>query len=86
MVQLTIDLPDELAEAVERTAAAQGKSISHYALDLLRAAVAVEGGRRGSPQAVLRALEQAPPIDPETVDQMEAAIREGKLPVSFREP
>ncbi len=36
---------------------------------------------RGSPAAVLAALNSLPPIDPEIIDEFERAIEEGKHPV-----
>ena len=84
MVQLTINLPDDLAEALERTAAGQDKTVMQYTLDRLRDGVPATANPRpvrGSPKAFLEAMKAAPQVSPEAVDDMEAAIREGRLPL-----
>ena len=84
MVQLTIDLPDDLAEAIERTAAEQDKTVAQYTLDRLRDGVPGPSNAkpvRGSPRAFLEAMRSAPQVSPTAVDELEAAIREGRLPL-----
>lgn len=42
--------------------------------------------RRGSPQAVLRAMEDQPHVTPEDVDELMRLIQEGKRPVRYQNP
>ncbi|MGD0138472.1 MAG: hypothetical protein ABSD28_06310 [Tepidisphaeraceae bacterium] len=39
-----------------------------------------------SPQDLLRLLEALPKIPPEDIDQMEAEIKRGELPIRFEDP
>ncbi|MFN0168557.1 MAG: hypothetical protein ACKV22_19190 [Bryobacteraceae bacterium] len=75
---MTIDIPDDLARELEGAAAAENKSAQDVALDRLRAA----SEAACSPQALLRAIREMPHPSPAAVDDLEAAIAAGRLPVA----
>lgn len=76
MAQLTLEIPDDLARGLEGIATAQQKSVEQVALDRLRSLVAPSG----SPTDILRAMKAEPRLSPEAVDELEEAIRTGRLP------
>ena len=80
MTQLTLQIPDDLARGLECIAAVQKKSIEQVALERLRSLVS----RIGSPEAVLRAMREPPHLSSSAIDDLEAAISSGRVPV--REP
>ena len=65
MANLIIEMPDDLARSLEGIAAAQHKT-NH---------------RAGSPAAVLRAMHEPPHLSVSDVDELDAAIAGGRLPV-----
>ena len=79
---MTIDIPDDLAQELARAAAAQRKSIVELALDRLRSG----GGPKESPHALLDMLRRLPHPSPAAVDDLEAAIAAGQIPVSDHDP
>ena len=74
---MTIQIPDDLAHGLEGIAAAQHKSVEQVAVESLRSLV----NRTGSPEVVLRALRKLTPLSAADVDDIEAAIAAGRLPV-----
>ena len=74
---MTIQIPDDLARALEGIAALQRKSIEQIAVENLRLLF----DQAGSPEAVLRSLRSLPHPNAASVDEMEAAINSGRLPV-----
>jgi hypothetical protein len=78
MAQLTIHIPDDLVRHLEDIAAAQKKSVEQVALERLSGVAE----RSGSPGAVLRAMRELPHVSPTDVDELDAAIASGRLPVS----
>jgi hypothetical protein len=78
MTNLTIRIPDDLARGLEGIASAQKKSVEQVALERLRSLF----DRTSSPQAVLRAVRNLPHPSPSAVDDLDAAIAAGRLPVS----
>jgi hypothetical protein len=78
MTQLTLHISDDLARYLEGIAAVQKKSVEQVALERL-SGVAEDAG---SPGAVLRAMSKLPHLSPADVDDLEAAIAAGQLPVS----
>lgn len=78
MTNLTIQIPDDLARGLEGIASAQKKSVEQVALERLRSLF----DRTSSPQAVLRAVRNLPHPSPSAVDDLDAAIAAGRLPVS----
>jgi hypothetical protein len=86
MLNLTIELPDRLAHDLEAIAAAQGKSIQQLALERLNSLVEVSvEPRAGSPAAILRAMPEPPHPSEADVDELDAAIRAGRLPIRPRD-
>jgi hypothetical protein len=86
MANLTIEVPDELVSSLEAIAAAQCKSIQQLALEQLSSLVEVNGEPRvGSPAAVLRAMQEPPHLSAADVDELDAAIAAGRLPVQTRD-
>ena len=77
MTQLTIEIPDDVARRLECIASAQNKSVEQVALERLRSLVS----RAGSPGAVLRAIMGPPHLSSSAIDDLEAAIASGRLPV-----
>ena len=79
---MTLELTDEIYEAVKKAASENGLhpvewvviSLRQHLFDL----------RPGSPQAILRAMSEPPHLNPEDVDELERAIEEGKLPVNWK--
>jgi len=77
MTQLTLQIPDDLARGLEGIAAEQNKSVEQVALERLRSLVS----RIGSPEAVLLAMREPPHLSSSAIDDLEAAIASGSLPV-----
>jgi hypothetical protein len=74
---MTIQIPDDLARGLEGIAAAQMKSVEQLAVERLRAFL----DRPTSPQFLLQALKALPHPSPSAVDDLDAAIAGGRLPV-----
>ena len=82
MANLTIKMPDDLARSLERIAAAQHKSVQQLAVERLRSLV--EGSAEpppGSADAVLRAMREPPHPSVSDVEELEAAIAAGRVPI-----
>src|SRR5580700_8680548 len=77
---LTIQIPDDLARGLEGIAAAQQKSVEQVALDGLRSLF----DRSSSPEVLLRAIRQLSHPSVAAVDDLDAAIAAGRLPVRDR--
>ena len=87
MANLTIEMPDDLALRLHRIAALRRKSLQELALDELQSlAEAGAGCRLGSPAAVLGAINEPPHPSSADVDDLDAAIASGRLPVEIRDP
>jgi len=78
MTTLIIRIPDDLASGLQGLAAAQRTSVEQVAVEHLRSLV----DRLSSPDAVLRAVRKLPHPSPSAVDDLEAAIAAGQLPVN----
>ena len=74
---MTIHIPDDLARGLEGLAAAQRKSVEQLALERLRSLL----DAASSPEAVLRAVRELPHPSSSAVDDLDAAIAAGRLPV-----
>jgi hypothetical protein len=86
MANLNIEVPEDLARSLEGIAAAQHKSVQQLALERLRSLVEVTPElRAGSPAAVLRAMQEPPHLSSADVDELDAAILAGRLPIRTRE-
>jgi predicted transcriptional regulator len=86
MANLTIEVPDELARRLEGIAAAQHKSVQQLAIERLSSLV--DGSTRtlaGSPAAVLHAMQEPPHLTAADVDELDAAIASGRLPIQTRD-
>ena len=82
MTNLIIEVPDDLARSLEGIAAAQHKSIQQLAIERLRSLLEVSPEHRaGSAAAVLRAMHEPPHPSASDVDELDAAISAGRLPV-----
>ena len=82
MTNLIIEVPDDLARSLEGIAAAQHKSIQQLAIERLRSLLEVSPEHRaGSAAAVLRAMREPPHPSASDVDEPDAAITAGRLPV-----
>jgi hypothetical protein len=74
---MKIQIPDDLARGLEGIAAAQQKSVEQVALEGLRSLF----DKASSPEAVLRAVRELPHPSAAAVDDLDAAIAAGRLPV-----
>jgi hypothetical protein len=86
MANLNIEMPDDLVRTLEGIAAAQHKSVQQLALEQLSSLVEdIPSPRAGSPAAVLRAMREPPHPSSEDVDELDAIIAAGRLPVRARD-
>ncbi len=74
---MTIQIPDDLARGLEGIATAQRKSVEQIAVESLRQLF----GRSDSPEVVLRSLCGISHPSSAAVDDLEASILAGRLPV-----
>jgi len=82
MANLIIEMPDELARGLEGIAAAQHKSVQQLAVE--RLTLLVEDNheyRVGSAATILRVMQEPPHLSVSDVDELDAAIAAGQLPV-----
>jgi len=77
---MTIKIPDDLARRLEEIAATQRTSVEQVALEGLRALFHTAR----SPQVLLQTIRELPHPSPAAVDDLEAAIAAGRLPVYDR--
>jgi hypothetical protein len=86
MAKLIIEVPDELVRSLEGIAAAQRKSVQQLALERLSSLVEViPEPRAGSPAAVVQAMQEPPHPSSADVDELDAAIALGRLPIRTRD-
>jgi hypothetical protein len=86
MANLTIEMPDDLARSLEGLAATQHKTIQELAVEGLRSLVTERSEPlRGSAAAVSRAMREPPHPSASDVDDLDAAIAAGRLPVRTRD-
>ena len=86
MANLIIEVPDHLARSLQEIAAAQRKSVQELALERLSSLV--EGNptpQAGSAAAVLRVMQEPSHLNASDVDELDAAIAAGRLPVHARD-
>ena len=82
MANLTIEMPDDLARGLEAMASAQHKSVQQLAVERLRGLVENSAEPRpGSASAVLRAMRGEPHVSGSDVEELEAAIAAGSVPI-----
>ena len=74
---MTMHTPDDVARTLEGIAAAQHKSVEQVAIESLRSLFDLTN----SPQIVLQSLRQLPHPSAQAVDDLDAAIVAGKLPM-----
>jgi hypothetical protein len=86
MANLIIEMPDDLARRLEGIAAAQHKSIQQLAVERLCSLVEDSPENcAGSAAAVLRAVLDPPHASVSDVDDLDAAIKAGRLPIRSRD-
>jgi hypothetical protein len=86
VTNLIIELPDDLMLSLQGIAAAQRKSLQQLALERLSSLVDVTPAQRaGSPSAVLRAMQEPPHLDLADVEELDAVIAAGRLPIRTRD-
>lgn len=78
---MTLELTDEIYEAVKRAASENGLQPVEWVVNSLRQQFI--SPPPGSPQAILQVLKEAPRVSSEDVDALERAIKEGSLPVNW---
>jgi hypothetical protein len=87
MANVRIDLPDDLARRLQGIALKQHKSLEQLALDQLRSlAEVVPEFPAGSPAAVVLAVQGPPHPGADAVDDLDAAIASGRMPVRALDP
>ncbi len=74
---MTIQIPDELAHNLEDLAASRQMSVEDFTVGQLQSLFQ----NRLTPSALFRVLQELPHPSPGAVDDMEAAIAAGRLPV-----
>jgi hypothetical protein len=85
-VNLIIEVPDELARSLEGIAATQHKSIQQLALERLSSLVTSSPQpEAGSPATLLSVMREPPNLSPADVDELDAAIAAGRIPVRTRD-
>ena len=85
MASLTIEVPEELVRSLEGIAATQRKSVQQLALERLISLVdVITAPEAGSPELVLRVLREPPHPSAADVDELDAAIKAGRLSVRTR--
>jgi hypothetical protein len=85
MANLIIEVPDDLVRSLEGIAAAQQKSIQQLAVERLASLVEASPElRAGSPAAILRVMQEPPHPSIADVDELDAAIAAGQLPIRTR--
>ena len=77
MAQLTLEIPEALAQHLESLATAQNKSVEQMAREHLRSLDA----EPSSPSSILCAVRKLPYINSSTIDELVAAIRDSRLAV-----
>jgi len=77
-----IEVPDDLVRSLEGIATAQHMSIEQLLVERLHSLVQDRPEPRpGSPAAILQAMRELPHPSAEAVDELDAAIAAGRLPV-----
>ncbi len=80
--KMTIQIPEDVARGLASIAAGRNKTVEQLAVENLRLLLTLDrGAETSSPEILLRALQNLPHPSPEAVDDLEAAIRSGRLPV-----
>jgi hypothetical protein len=86
MANLNIEMPDDLVRSLAGIAAAQQKSLQQLALERLSSLVDVaRESRAGSPAAVLRVMQEPPHPSSTDVDELDAVIAAGRMPIRTRD-
>jgi hypothetical protein len=82
MPNLIIEVPENLARGLEGIAAAQRKTIEQLAVEHLSALVdAFPEPGAGLPAAILRAMQEPPHLSFADVDELDATIASGRIPI-----
>ena len=86
MANLIIEMSDDLALGLAGIAAAQRKSVQQLALEQMSSLVEVTTNpRTGSAAAVLRVVQEPPHPSSADVDELDAVIEAGRLPIRARD-
>jgi hypothetical protein len=75
---MTIQIPDDLARGLQDIAALRNISVEQLAIERLQASF----DRSAAPRTVLTAIQALRHPSPSAVDDLEAAIAAGRLPVN----
>lgn len=78
---LTLELPDDVYQAIERAAETTGQKPAEWVSMKLRQQLSAP--RKGSPDAVLEAMHELPHLSPSDVESLEESIATGKLPLNW---
>jgi len=82
MASLTIEVPDDVVRSLEGIAATQHRSVQQLALERLISLLdVVTAAGAGSPAVVLRVMREPPHPSSADIDELDAAMEAGRLPV-----
>jgi len=82
MASLILELPDEVIRGLEGIAPIQHKSVQQLAVERLSSrVVAAPDLQPGAPASLLIGMRESPRLDTIGVDEIDAAIAAGRLPV-----
>jgi hypothetical protein len=81
MVNLTLEMSDDLARGLANLSEAQRTSVQQLAIERLRSLVEDYAATAGTPGVLIRALHEEPHLTASDVNELEAAIAAGRLPV-----
>jgi hypothetical protein len=86
MANLNIELPDDLVRSLEAIAAAQRKTVQQLAMEQLSSLIGIIPETcPGSPATVLRVMQEPPHPSSADVDELDAAIAQGRIAVRTRD-
>lgn len=84
-VNLTIDVPDDLARTLEGIASAHNTTVQQFALDRLREIAISRRAEAGSPAALRNAALSPPRLSDSDITDLEAAMSAGRLPLTTKD-
>jgi len=85
MANLIIEMPEDLARSLQEIAAAQNKSVQEFAIEGLRSLVDFSPERDGSSAALLRVMREPPHPPASDLDEFDAILAAGRMPIRTRE-
>lgn len=81
MATLIIDLPEAVIRGLQGMAATQHKSVEQLAAERLSSLVIKPEASSGTSSELLKVIAHLPTLDPADVDELDAAIASGRIPI-----